>query len=136
MIELLRQKLELLGDMLSITEAVDFSDELSAADNYINMVEDRERFVLQLKEIDREIDNFVSTPSSSTGEEDVLRKKIVERIHDIVSEDKKKREEADNLFASIKEHIVKIKQTKDLQKHYEYDAYLSDSMGKGFDERK
>jgi len=118
--------------MFNVTKGADLSNELLAAENYVIMVESRDGLMVQLEEIDKELAEHFTRDDSST-EETEIRNRIAGLVKEIVAEDKKRKDEANDFISSIKDNIVQIKKSKDVKKHYEYDLYLTDSEGKGFD---
>ena len=132
-IDLLKQKCKVLTEVYDETAFVNLADEDSeiAVDNYVKMVENRGQLITRLEEIDQKLKYFNS--NEHCAEEDEQRKKIVELIKKIVSADEKLKECVNALLSDIKDNLAQIKKSKDMKKIYEYDLYLSDSMGKGFD---
>jgi len=127
---LLKQKFNILNDIYYTTRNVDLSDDENAVDNYVNMIDNRESLIDELKSIDDKLKVFSNDDkTNSFGEE----QKIAELVSKIISEDNKQKEKVNTIVDSIKYNLTQIKKSKDMKRIYEYDLYLTDSSGKGFD---
>jgi len=130
--QLLKQKLGVLNDIYYTTRNVNLADEDSAVDNYVNMVDNRESLIAELTKVDEKLKMF-SDNDKNSSEEDEYSKKIAEIVKKIIYEDEKQKDDVNAIVSSIKENITQIKKSKDMKKIYEYDLYLTDSSGRGFD---
>ena len=132
-INLLKQKYKILTEVCNLTAFANLTndDPDMAVENYVKMVDDRGQLIAQLEEIDEKLKACDEKENASEVNEQ--SEKIAELIKKIVSEDEKLKERVNALLSNIKDSITQIKKSKDIKKIYEYDLYLSDSTGKGFE---
>jgi hypothetical protein len=124
--ELLQRKLDILEKWIEMTDSLALVND-SSAPNYIQLIEDREGLLLELKEIDKQLEE-------STGISSGYASAIKEAAKDAIEAEKRLTSNLDLVIEPLKKNLRSTKEQQTISAAYS--AHLSAGIGSFYDRRK
>ncbi len=131
-INMLGKKLQLLIDMLVLTKSASFENIEDAPQNYINMVDEREKVLENLQAIDNRL-NLLCYKNVSNQKTQFLESEIKNTVGQIIAIDEEISKFVPKINSFLKDNMKKASVTKDVTSKYQGDLYFDNISS--FDKR-
>ncbi len=111
--DLLKEKEQLLQDILTITNTVDFTNDAEPLETYISIVEGRDVLINRLKEVDKKLNGADKTEGEKTNS----------ILQSILDADIELRNKLEVHTEQLKESIKNINKTRNMRNYYQNELY-------------